>query len=58
MNLVNLAPEIQEQILFLPRTERGRDPIIRRDLQLIASILDWRKQRVLWLQFSKHTLCG
>jgi hypothetical protein len=58
MNLLNLAPDLQEAILFLPRTERGRDPIILRELQPIASILDWRKQRVLWQQFSKHTLCG
>jgi hypothetical protein len=58
MNLLNLAPDIQEAILFLPRTERGRDPIILRDLQPIASILDWRKQRVLWQQFTKHSLCG
>jgi hypothetical protein len=58
MNLLNLAPDLQEAILFLPRTERGRDPIILRDLQPIASILDWRKQRVLWQQFGKHNLCG
>ena len=58
MNLLNLAPDLQETILFLPRTERGRDPIVLRDLQPIASILDWRKQRVLWQQLTKHTLCG
>jgi hypothetical protein len=58
MNLLNLAPDLQESILFLPRTERGRDPIILRELQPIASIVDWRKQRVLWQQFSKHTRCG
>src|SRR5271163_1497872 len=27
MNLVNLAPDLQEALLFLPRTERGRDLI-------------------------------
>jgi hypothetical protein len=58
MNLLNLAPDLQEAILFLPRTERGRDAIVLRDVQPIASILDWRKQRVLWQQFSKHTLGG
>ncbi len=54
MNLLNLAPDVQEAILFLPRTERGRDPIILRDLQPIAMIADWRKQRVLWQQISKQ----
>ena len=49
MNLVNLAPDIQEAILFLPRTPLGRAPIILWDLQPIASTLDWRKQRRKWL---------
>jgi hypothetical protein len=48
MNLLNLAPDIQEAILFLPRTVRGDDPIVMRELQPIASTPDWRKQRVLW----------
>jgi hypothetical protein len=50
MNLLYLAPDIQEQILFLPRTERGRDPIHLRQLQPIAAALDWRKQRRLWTE--------
>jgi hypothetical protein len=54
MNLLNLAPDIQEALLFLPRTQRGRDPIIVRDLQPIATIPDWRKQRVLWQHLTKH----
>ena len=48
MNLVNLAPDIQEELLDLPRTERGRDPVILRDLQSIASTIDWHKQRRQW----------
>ena len=48
MNLLCLAPDLQERLLFLPRTERGRDPIILRDLQPIAAVLDWREQRRLW----------
>jgi len=52
MNLVNLAPDIQEALLHLPRTERGRDPIILRDLQPIASVIDWRRQRRLWSELS------
>ena len=49
-NLANLAPDIQEAILFLPRTERGRDPIHLRLLQPIAAAFDWRKQRRLWAE--------
>jgi len=48
MNLRILAPNIQEAILFLPRVERGRDPIHLRQLQSIALVPDWRKQRKLW----------
>jgi hypothetical protein len=48
MNLVNLAPDIQEAVLFLPRTVKGRDALHLRQLQPIASAMDWRTQRLLW----------
>ena len=49
-NLLCLAPDIQEALLFLPLTQRGRDPIILADLMPIAATFDWRKQRRLWRQ--------
>jgi hypothetical protein len=48
MSLLHLAPDIQEALLFLPPTERGRDPIILADLMPIAARIDWRTQRRLW----------
>ena len=48
LNLINLAPEIQEELLFLPLTEHGRDPIHLALLQPIAAAFDWQKQRRLW----------
>ena len=48
MNLLQLAPDIQEALLFLPRTERGRDPIREHHIRPIAAELEWRKQRRLW----------
>lgn len=48
MNLLMLAPDIQEEILFLSRVTGGRDPIHLRQLQPIALVSDWRKQRRLW----------
>lgn len=54
MNLLNLAPAIQEEILFLPRTTRGRDPIGERDLRPITAIVDWREQRRLWKTLSAN----
>ena len=48
MNLRLLAPDIQEQILFLPAAPRGRDPIHLPLVQPIAALLDWNKQRSRW----------
>lgn len=50
MNLLNLAPDVQEELLFLPVTEKGRDPINESDLRPIAAELNWRKQRRMWRQ--------
>jgi len=48
MNLTLLAPDIQEALLFLPRTTRGRDPLTEPQLRAIAALPDWRKQLRLW----------
>jgi len=48
MNLLHLAPDIQEAILHLPPVMEGRDPITERDLRPIARVKDWRQQRGLW----------
>ncbi|MBM4038173.1 MAG: hypothetical protein FJ290_06620 [Planctomycetes bacterium] len=48
MALLNLAPDIQEAILFLPRIVRGRDLITERDLRAITAMSDWDRQRVSW----------
>ena len=50
VSLLHLAPDIQEALLFLPPTVRGRDPIILADLMPIAACIDWRKQHRLWRQ--------
>lgn len=48
MNLLCLAPDIQEDLLLLPRVTWGRDPIQERQLRPIAAVPDWRKQRQMW----------
>ena len=48
MNLLMLAPDIQETLLFLPRTRCGRDPIHLRQLQPIAAVQEWQEQRRRW----------
>jgi hypothetical protein len=54
-SLLGLAPDIQEEILFLPRTLKGRDPIQLRHLLPIAAIPDWRKQRSRWKSLAPWT---
>src|SRR5690348_17148999 len=53
--LLGLAPDIQEAILFLPRTVRGRDPIQMYDLLPLTTMLDWKTQRRLWEQLRPET---
>lgn len=48
MNLLSLAPDIQEELLFLPPVERGRDPLVLRELLVIAAEPDWQRQRRRW----------
>jgi len=52
MNLLNLAPEIQEELLFLPPVEQGRDPLTERDLRAIVAVSDWREQRRMWSEIN------
>ena len=55
LSLVQLAPDLQETLLFLPPTERGRDTIRLRQLQSLAAIPDWRRQRGLWQELCSST---
>ncbi len=48
MDLLCLAPDVQEQILFLPVVGRGKQPITERQLRPIASMPSWGKQRQSW----------
>ncbi len=54
MNLLALSPRIQEELLFLSGVERGRDPIHLRQLQSIARIRDWRRQRRAWQNLKRQ----
>lgn len=44
MNLLLLAPDIQEALLFLPAVERGRDLLKLADLQKVALEVRWGRQ--------------
>lgn len=48
VNLLNLAPDIQEAILFLPRVAGERETVSEREVRTIAAEADWGKQRETW----------
>jgi len=45
LHLMDLAPDIQEQLLFLPKTLAGPDPVTEKALRQIARCVDWDSQR-------------
>jgi hypothetical protein len=48
MNLLNLAPDIQEEILFLGPVSQGRDSAWERRIRPFTSLVDWHLQRQMW----------
>ncbi len=50
VNLTLLAPDIQEEILFLPQTHRNRDVVSTTALQPLAREPDWQCQREMWVR--------
>jgi hypothetical protein len=54
MTLLQLAPDIQEEILFLPAIEGGCKPFLERELRKIAAVACWSGQREVW----KSRCCG
>jgi hypothetical protein len=55
MNLLNLAPDIQEAILFTPPTNKGRDPMSERSLRKVTAIVSWTRQRAACENFLRGT---
>lgn len=45
MGLLQLAPDIQEEILFLSAAAEGRDPVTERKLRTVVAEADWVRQR-------------
>lgn len=56
MDLLQLAPDIQEEILFLPLVAAGSDPILLHDLLPIARLRHWRQQRPRWRELKRRRL--
>lgn len=56
MNLLYLAPDIQEEILHLSHVTEGKDPIQEMMLRPIAAEMDWKTQRKMWLEIHVNFL--
>ena len=50
MDLANLAPDIQEELLFLSAAKSGRDRIHEKLLRPVTAELTWPAQRRMWAQ--------
>lgn len=53
MNLLHLAPDIQEAVLHLPQVANGRDPITEHELRKVTSLVEWSAQRRAWLDLPR-----
>ena len=59
LNLIWLAPDIQEALLFLPPTVNGRELIHEKRLRPLTKELCWKRQREQWRQILETTTsCG
>jgi hypothetical protein len=52
MDLLNLAPTIQEAILSLPPVTAGRNPVSERSLRAVATEAAWEAQLLVWQSVS------
>ena len=58
LSLLNLAPDLQEQLLFLQRPARGRKSPALRHVLTVAAVLDWHEQRRRWRKVRGARLGG
>ena len=54
MDLLNLAPDIQETLLMLPSVEHGQDNVTERQLRGVSAEANWRCQRK---QLTSRSIC-
>ena len=55
LNLAQLAPDIQEELLFLDPDHVAAARLTLRTLQPLTALLDWRQQRRAWRKLHAYT---
>ena len=58
MNLLHLAPDIQEELLHLPPVGVGDDAVTERDLRPITRQRNWMCQRAAWKKMKRQLATG
>jgi hypothetical protein len=58
VSLLNLAPDVQEHVLFSQRPARGRPELTLRQLLSVAAALDWHEQRRRWRKLRRAKPAG
>ena len=53
MSLLNLAPDIKEELLYLSEVIQGKAAIHERLLRPLTREIDWRVQRRMWARIKK-----
>ena len=48
MNLLHLAPNLQERVLFLAPVRQGRPRVTEHGLRQVAALVCWREQLAAW----------
>jgi hypothetical protein len=56
MNLLLLAPDIQEEILGMVATP-GREPVTERHLREVVKTVVWGEQRLVWSKIARRSAC-
>ncbi len=54
MSLLNLAPDIQEELLYLPEVMQGKATIHEKLLRPLTTEVEWRVQRRMWARIRKR----
>jgi hypothetical protein len=58
LSLLNLAPDLQEQLLLLQRPARSRQSLTLRQVLTLAAVPDWHEQRRRWRKLRRATPAG
>ena len=58
MNLLHLAPDLQEELLFIAPTTNGREHVHERAMRPLCAETSWPRQRRLWVSMKPSGRLG